>query len=103
MLLDAPAELGHRHDLRVCEDRPQRFLLGERALLGAAVGGVLDDQLLVVDLATAYGECGLLHHVAVRGDGSRDHGLAQAKGSLDDELTALAGGRVDGEHHAGPG
>ena len=101
VLLDAPAELGDRDDLVVAEHRPQRLLLGEGALNGAAVGGVLDHEILVVDLAAADRERGLLDDVAVGRDRARDDRLAEAEGALDDELVALPGGRVDREHHAG--
>ena len=89
VLLDAPAELGDGDDLLVGEHRPQRLLLGEGALTGAAVGGVLDDQLLAVDLTAADRERRLLHHVAVRRDRAGDDGLAETEGALDHELVAL--------------
>ena len=43
------------------------------------------------------------HHVAVGRDRAGDDRLAEAEGALDHELVALAGGGVDGEHHARAG
>ena len=68
VLLDAPAELGDRDDLLITEHRAQRLLLRERALARAAIGAVLDDQVLVVNLAAADRQRGLFHDVAVGRD-----------------------------------
>ncbi len=77
----------HLHVLPVLRDvdllRLSRLLVpDDHDLFG---GDLLLDDLAVLD------------HVVVRGDGARDHGLAQAPGGLDD-LHVLAGGRVRGEH-----
>lgn len=103
MLLDLPAEARHSDHLLVAEDRLECLLLGEGACLRAAVGRVLDHELLVVDLATADRERGLLDDVAIGRDRARYDGLAESEGALDHELVALPRGGIDGEHHAGPG